>query len=58
MSKRVLVKLAVMMIALGAMTLLQGCGEDDDLAYSFVWAPTGAGTASALFTVSSGGAAW
>jgi hypothetical protein len=53
MSKRVLLKLAVVMVALGAMMLLQGCGEDDDLAYSFVWAPTGAGTAPAVFTLSS-----
>jgi len=30
-------------IALGVVTLLQGCGEDGDLVYSFVWAPPACG---------------
>jgi hypothetical protein len=37
MSKRLALKLAVTILAFGAVTLLQGCGEDDDLVYSFVW---------------------
>ena len=42
MSKRRLTKLALMVFALGAITLLQGCiGEDDDLMYNFMWAPSG-----------------
>ncbi len=60
MSKRLLMKLALVMVTLGAMTLLQGCGEDDDLVYSFVWRSTGfaptAGTSGVLIQVSSVGA--
>ena len=39
MNRRLALKLAMAIIALGAVTLLQGCGEEDDFAYSFVWAP-------------------
>jgi hypothetical protein len=56
MNKQVLMKLAVVIVMLGAMTLLQGC-SDDDYAYSFIWAPS-TGNASALFTVSSTGGPW
>ena len=41
MSKRLLVKMAVAITALSAVTLLSGCGEDDDLAISAAWAPVG-----------------
>jgi hypothetical protein len=42
MSKRLVVKVAVAITALGALTLLPGCGEDEDgLTYGFVWAPVG-----------------
>jgi len=53
MSKRIVAKLAVTFIALVAATLLQGCGQDDDLMYSFVWAPGAMDTAPAVFQVSS-----
>jgi len=43
MDKRLALKLATAIIALWAVTLLQGCGEDDDVAYSFVWAPPASG---------------
>ena len=43
MDKRLALKLAMAIIALWAVTLLQGCGEDDDVAYSFVWAPPASG---------------
>ncbi len=39
MSKRLMTKLAVAIMALGAAALRQGCGEDADVAYMFVWAP-------------------
>jgi hypothetical protein len=42
MSKRFVARLAVAILALGAVSLLQGCGgEDDEFAYSFVWSSTG-----------------
>ena len=41
MSKRLLVKMAVAITALSAVTLLSGCGEDDDLTISAAWAPVG-----------------
>ena len=42
MSKRLAVKLAVSVAALGAMTLLQGCGADEDgMVIGGVWAPVG-----------------
>jgi hypothetical protein len=33
--------MAVAITALGAMTLLSGCGEDDQFAVSFAWGPVG-----------------
>ena len=39
MSKRLVVKLAVMMTALSAVTLLSGCGEDDEVVFGAVWMP-------------------
>jgi len=44
MSKRLVFKLALMVAALGAVTLLQGCGDDDSLVYRFVYAPMGLGS--------------
>jgi hypothetical protein len=42
MSKRLVVKLAVTVAVLGAMTLLQGCGEEEDgLVLRFAWSPVG-----------------
>ena len=57
MSKRLVVKLAVAIITLGAVTLLQGCGdEDDEVGYSFVWVSSGfmpaSGTSPAEIQVS------
>ena len=43
MSKRLVLKLGVMVVALGAMTLLQGC-DDDGVTVAGVWMPVGAGT--------------
>ncbi len=40
MSKRLVLKLAVMMAVLGAMTLLQGC-DDDGVVIGGAWAPAG-----------------
>jgi hypothetical protein len=40
MRKRLVVKLAVTVAALGAMTLLQGCYEEEDgMVVSFAWSP-------------------
>ena len=44
MSKRLVFKLAVMVAALSAVTLLPGCGEDDDVVIGGAWMPAGAGT--------------
>ncbi len=41
MNKRLAVKLAVVVAALSAMTLLQGCGEDDGIEIGGAWAPIG-----------------
>ena len=42
MSKRLVYKLAVMVATLSAVTLLQGCGdEENSLPFSYVWAPVG-----------------
>jgi hypothetical protein len=43
MNKRLALKLAMAIVVLWAVTLLQGCGEEDDFAYSFVWAPPASG---------------
>ena len=40
MRKRLVLKAAVMAAALSAMTLLQGCGEEEDgLVFRFAWMP-------------------
>ncbi len=45
MSKRLVFKLSVMVAALGAMTLLQGCGADEDgVEVAGAWMPIGGGT--------------
>jgi hypothetical protein len=56
MSKRLVVKLAVMMTALSAVTLLSGCGEDDDVVFGAVWMPCipGVTFGSAGFATSTG----
>lgn len=41
MSKRLGVRVALAIATLSVMTLLQGCGDDDGIGYSFVWAPVG-----------------
>jgi hypothetical protein len=41
MSKRLGVKLALAIAAVSAMTLLQGCGEDDDVSIGLAWGPVG-----------------
>jgi hypothetical protein len=42
MSKRLVVKLAVTVAVLGAMTLLQGCDEEEDgLVLRIAWSPVG-----------------
>ena len=42
MSKRSVVKLAVTLTALSAMTCLQGCGDEEDAPFlGFAWAPVG-----------------
>jgi hypothetical protein len=63
MSKRLVVKLAMAVIALGAVTLLQGCGDmDDDIGYSFTWTSSGfmsdPGTSPVQIQVSSVGPTW
>jgi hypothetical protein len=46
MSKRLVVKLAVMVAALGAVTLLQGCGGDEEgVDWRFVYMPCIPGSA-------------
>lgn len=56
MSKRLAVKLAVLIAALGAMTLLQGCGEEDGIEIGGVWAPVGSMPLIGFGTISTGGA--
>ncbi|MGO8926330.1 MAG: hypothetical protein ACLQU3_05500 [Limisphaerales bacterium] len=42
MSKRLVVKSALTVAVLGAMTLLQGCGEEEDgLVLRIAWSPVG-----------------
>ena len=42
MSKRLVLKLAVTIAALSAVTLLQGCGEEEDGSIlSYAWSPVG-----------------
>lgn len=44
MSKRLVLKVAVMVAALSAVTLLQGCGGEDGVEIGGAWMPVGAGT--------------
>ena len=45
MSKRLVLKLGVMVAALSAMTLLQGCDSDNDgVTVAGAWMPVGSGT--------------
>jgi hypothetical protein len=45
MSKRLVLKLGVMVAALSAMTLLQGCDEDNNgVTVAGAWMPVGSGT--------------
>ncbi len=41
MSKRLGMKVALAIAALGAMTLLQGCNEDEGRVIGWAWAPMG-----------------
>lgn len=44
MIKRLVLKVAVMVAALSAVTLLQGCGEEDGVKMGGAWIPVGSGT--------------
>ncbi len=57
MSKRLVVKMAVAIAALSAVTLLSGCGEEDDLAFSAAWSPIGFVPAFATVPTFAAGAA-
>ena len=41
MSKRLGAKVTLVIAALSVMTLLQGCGGDDETVYGVAWAPIG-----------------
>jgi hypothetical protein len=57
MSKRLVLKLGVMVTALSAMTLLQGCDEDNNgVTVAGAWMPVGSGTLPAfIFGTAAGG---
>ena len=57
MSKRLILKLGVMVAALSAMTLLQGCDEDNNgVTVAGAWMPVGSGTLPAfIFGTAAGG---
>lgn len=57
MSKRLVLKLGVMVAALSAMTLLQGCDEDNNgVTVAGAWMPVGSGTLPAfIFGTATGG---
>jgi hypothetical protein len=57
MSKRLVLKLGVMVAALSAMTLLQGCDEDNNgVTVAGAWMPVGSGTLPAfIFGTAAGG---
>ncbi len=56
MSKRLVVKLAVMVAALGTVTLLQGCGGDEEgVNWTFVYMPVIPGSAFATMGYATGG---
>ncbi len=48
MSKRLRFKLAVLVAALGAVTLLPGCGEEEGIVIGGAWMPVGFGPNSGL----------
>ena len=55
MSKRLAAKLAVMVATLGAVTLLQGCGGDNDgVNWTFVYMPVIPGSAFATMGYATG----
>jgi hypothetical protein len=60
MSKRLMLRLALMIAALSATMLLQGCGgADDDFSYSFIWVSGGSTASSgASVQMSSVGPVW
>jgi hypothetical protein len=57
MSKRLLVRLALAVAALAAMTLLQGCGENGNVEFEGAWAPVGTYQLPWLFPVLPAGTA-
>ena len=56
MRKRLVSKVVMMIVTLGAMTVLQGCDENNGLAYRFAWMPVmpGVTVGTAGITVNSG----
>jgi hypothetical protein len=54
MSKRLVLKLGVMVAAVGAMTLLQGC-DDDGVTVAGAWMPVGGGSLAVFAFGSSAG---
>jgi hypothetical protein len=58
MSKRLVLKLGVMVAALSAVTLLQGCADEDGVVVAGAWMPVGSGTLPVFIfgTAASGGA--
>ena len=56
MSKRLVLKVTVMVAALSAVTLLQGCGEDEGVVIGGAWMPVGGGTLPALVLGTGAGA--
>jgi hypothetical protein len=46
MSKRLVLKLGVMVATLSAVTLLQGCGDNDGVVVAGAWMPVGGGSLS------------
>jgi hypothetical protein len=56
MSKRLVLKLGVMVAALSAVTLLQGCADEDGVVVAGAWMPVGSGTLPAfIFGTAAGG---
>jgi hypothetical protein len=55
MSKRLVVKMAVAITALSAVTLLSGCNEEEGFSIGAAWAPVGFVPAFGTVPVSAGG---
>jgi hypothetical protein len=56
MSKRLVLKLGVMVAALSAVTLLQGCADEDGVVVAGAWMPVGSGTLPVfIFGTAAGG---